>query len=146
MLYFAEFVLDFGRPSRHSIVMPIVSETVASVADPLAGYERYAEANWDCYGAEPISAEIVEAARQMLEMLPDTLGQPHIAPGSDGTVGLEWVRADGPLRKLYIDVGPGRVWSGYWRRASGERRTISAKPMDATTEAEFADLFADLNA
>ncbi len=125
--------------------MSIVSEAIAPVDDPLAGYECYAEANWDCYGAEPISAETVESARQLLQMLPDTLGQPHIAPGSDGTVGLEWVHTDGPLRKLYIDVGPGKVWGGYWRRASSERRTIPAKPIDATTEAELADLFADLN-
>lgn len=125
--------------------MPIVSEAVASVADPLAGYERYAEADWDCYGAEPISAETVAAARQLLKKLPDTLGQPHIAPGSDGTVGFEWVRADGPFRKLYIDVGPGKVWSGYWRRTSGERRTIFPKPIDATTEAELSVLFADLS-
>ena len=126
--------------------MPIISEAVVSVADPLAGYERYAEADWDCYGAEPISPETVEAARQLLEMLPDTLGKPHISPGSDGTIGFEWVFTDGPLRKLYIDAGPGRVWAGYWRRASGERRTILPKPIDARTEAELGKLFEELNA
>ena len=125
--------------------MPIISEAVVTVADLLAGYDRYAEANWDCYGAEPISPETVEAARRLLEMLPDTLGKPHISPGSDGTIGFEWVFADLPPRKLYIDVGPGMTWGGYWRRASGERRTILPKPIGATTEAELANLFEDLN-
>ena len=126
--------------------MPIISDAAAPVTDLLAGYERYAEANWDCYGAEPIAAETVEAARQFLGMLPETLGEPHISPGSDGTIGLEWVFADGPLRKLYIDVGPGKVWGGYWRRASGERRTIPPKIVDERTEAELANLFEDLSA
>lgn len=125
--------------------MPAIPKIVA-VPDPLEGYERYAEADWDCYGAEPISRETVEVARQFLDMLPDTLGKPHISPGSDGTIGFEWVSTDGPLRKLYIDVGPGRVWGGYWRRASGERRTILPKSVDAGTEAELGNLFEELNA
>jgi hypothetical protein len=123
-----------------------MSDAAAPVIDLLAGYERYAEPNWDCYGAEPIRPETVETARQFVDMLPDTLGKPHISPGADGTIGLEWVFADGPLRKLYIDVGPGRAWGGYWRRASGERRTILPKAVDARTEAELANLFEDLNA
>jgi hypothetical protein len=126
--------------------MPIIAEAMATVADPLAGYERYAEPNWDCYGAKPITAQTVEVARQLLHVLPDTFGEPRISPGSDGTIGFEWVSTDGPFRKLYIDVGPGRVWGGYWRRASGERHTISPKPVDGTTEAELGSLFEDLNA
>ena len=125
--------------------MPAIPKIVA-VHDPLAGYDRYAEADWDCYGAEPISPETVGVARRLLEMLPDTLGKPHIAPGSDGTIGFEWVLTDGPLRKLYIDVGRGEVWGGYWRAASGERRTMPPKSVDATTGAELANLFEDLNA
>ena len=117
-----------------------------AVPNPLAGYERYATANWDCYGAEPITAETVEAARELLDLLPNMLGKSHISPGSDGTIGFEWVFTDGPLRKLFIDVGPGKVWTGYWRRASGERRTLATKPIDARTEAEFGALFNELSA
>lgn len=106
----AQTVLNLPRFRWHRIIRPIVSDAAAPVTDLLAGYERYAEANWDCCGAEPITPETVEAAGQFLGMLPDALGKPHISPGSDGTIGLEWVLADGPLRKLYIDVGPGRVW------------------------------------
>jgi hypothetical protein len=123
-----------------------VPEVVVAVPNPLADYGRYAEANWDHYGAEPISAKTIEAARQLLDMLPDTLGKPHISPGSDGTIGFEWVFADRPLRKLYIDVGPGKNWGGYWRRTSGERRTILPKSIDATTETELGNLFRELNA
>jgi hypothetical protein len=127
------------------MIMPIIANIVASANDLLAGYERYAEANWDCYGAEPITPETVGAARQLLGMLPDTLSKPHVSPGPDGTIGLEWVRTEGPLRKLYIDVGPGEVWGGYWRRASGERRTVPPKPIDATTEADLGNPFEELS-
>jgi hypothetical protein len=133
------------RFRTRGVAMPAIPKVVV-VPDPLAGYERYAQPDWDCYGAEPISRETVDAARRLLDILPDTLGRPHISPGSDGTIGFEWVSADGPLRKLYMDVGPGRIWSGYWRRASGERRTILPKPIDTTTEAELGNLFKDLNA
>lgn len=131
--------------SPEATVPSAVPEVRLAVPDLLEGYEEYAEPNWDCYGSEPISSETVEAARQLLAVLPNTLGEPHIAPGPDGTIGLEWVFRDRPLRKLYIDVGPGCVWSGYWRRTSGEKRAILPKPIDARTEAELGKLFAELS-
>lgn len=131
--------------SPESTAPIIVPDVVVAVRDPLAGYERYVDPNWDCYGAEPILAETVEAARQLLDMLPGTLGEPHISPGSDGTIGFEWVLMHGPLRKLFIDVGPRRVWAGYWRRASGEKQTLLPRAIDVRTEAELGKLFDNLS-
>ena len=113
---------------------------------PLAGYEAYAHSNWDGYDAEPISPETLRAARFFLSMLPETLGEPDIAPGADGTIGLEWSFTDRPLRKLFIDIGPGAVWGGYWRRANGETQTIPATPIIFDTVRALKELFDKLSA
>jgi hypothetical protein len=78
-------------------------------------------------------------------MLPPTLGTPDVAPGADGTIGLEWVFQDRPVRKLFIDIGPGNIWSGYWRRASGERRSLPRRPIDEDTGSYLVNLFDSLS-
>jgi hypothetical protein len=140
----------------HGVAAALTSSTeaAASSAVPTAalptsglldGYEEYSKANWNGYGADPISSETIEATRQLLAVLPNTLGIPHISPGSDGTIGLEWVFADRHLRKLFIDVGPGKIWSGYWRRVSGETRTMPPRPIDVRTKTELGKLFSELS-
>ena len=108
----------------------MTSVAISRSADPLAGYERYASANWDGHDADPITRTTLTSARRFLRLLSDTLGMPDIAPGADGTISLEWSFTDRRLRKLFIDVGPGRVWSGYWRLASGERGTFPSGRID----------------
>lgn len=120
------------------------SLAISRNVDPLAGYERYASANWDGHDADPITRMTLAAARRFLRQLPDTLGAPEIAPGADGTIGLEWSFKDGPLRKLFIDIGPGSVWSGYWRRTSGERATLPSRQIDDDTGQVLTSLFEDL--
>lgn len=143
-MYSVEFVAAHSFDSTATTIIP---EVQVLSPNPLAGYEEYAKPNWDFYGAEPITAETVEAARWFLTILPATLGEPHISPGADGTIGLEWVfNDDRPLRKLFIDIGPFYVWGGYWRLASGERHTIRPKPIDVGTEAELVELFRTLSA
>ena len=123
-----------------------LSELFIGRDDLLAGYESYAAPNWDGYGADPITPETLAAARNFINMLPRTFGEPDIAPGSDGTIGLEWAFNNRPLRKLFIDIGPGPVWSGFWRRATGEKKTLPTTPITAATELLLAALFKDLNA
>ena len=110
----------------------------------LLGYDRYAVPNWDGYDADPITAETLSAARKFMTMLPATLGKPDIAPGADGTIGFEWILASGPLRKLFIDIGPGGIWSGYWRRSSGAKQSIKPSPVNQTTALSLSRLFAGL--
>src|SRR5262249_34608357 len=54
-------------------------------------FSRYGTPNWDGYGADPITLETIRAARKFLKMLPKGLGNPEIAPGSDGIIALEWL-------------------------------------------------------
>jgi hypothetical protein len=114
-------------------------------ADILSGFDGYKTADWDGYGAEPISQETIDAAREFLTLIPNTLGDPEIAPGADGTVDLEWVLRDGALRKLFIDIGPGRLWTAYWRRELGEKRTLPRQRIDEHTPEHLAKLFSDLS-
>jgi hypothetical protein len=116
-----------------------------TTSDPLAGYSRYSTPNWDGYGAEAITPETIAAAQRLIRDLPKTFGEPDIAPGADGTIGLEWSFKNRPLKKLFIDIGPGNQWSGYWRRASGERQTLPTLAITASTKAAVEVLFKQLN-
>lgn len=112
--------------------------------DPLEGYETYAVANWDGYDALPITAETLQTARSILKSLPKTFGEPECSPGADGSVGFEWLMDQRPLRKLFIDIGPGRTWKAYWRLANGQTGTIPRKRVTLATTAELNQLFAAL--
>ncbi len=110
----------------------------------LDGFHRYVTPNWDGFGAEPITPSTVEATRAFLRMMPMSFGYPDVAPGADGTIGLEWYFTDRPLRKLYIDIGPGWTWKGFWRRASGEHGTLNEARIVVGTSLQLASLFAAL--
>jgi hypothetical protein len=121
------------------------NSSASSIPDQFARYGvNFGHPNWDGYGAQAIEAATVEAARSFVAMLPPTLGTPDVAPGADGTIGLEWVSLDRPVRKLFIDIGPGNIWSGYWRRASGERRSLPRRPIDEGTRSYLVNLFDSL--
>lgn len=98
--------------------------------DRLASYARYETENWDGFDADPITADTRAAAKDFLDSLPKVLSAPAIAPGSDGAIALEWIWKSGNLHKLFIDIGPGRVWKGYWRRADGERGVLNARDIE----------------
>ena len=117
----------------------------APIPETLFGYERYSVPNWDGYGADPITAETLTAARSLMRMLPSTFGAPDVAPGADGTIGLEWISSSGPLKKLYIDIGPGKIWSGYWRRANGEKQSLKPAAVTPLTQVALQKLFNELN-
>jgi hypothetical protein len=47
--------------------------------------------NWDGYGARPIDAAVIDAAKAFIGKLPDDLAfRPHVAPLSKGTLQMEW--------------------------------------------------------
>jgi hypothetical protein len=112
--------------------------------NPFEGYERYNQRNWDGYDAEPITSETVSFAKIILEMLPKTFGEPDIAPGADGTIGLEWIPEAGPLEKLFLDVGPGKTWRAYWTKRDGTFDRIMPQPFRLGTQERINKLFADL--
>jgi hypothetical protein len=113
-------------------------------SESLADYDAYAVDNWDGYDALPITNETLHAARSILKSLPKTFGDPVCSPGADGSIVFEWLKDDGPLRKLFIDIGPGRTWKAYWRLANGKIGSIPRKRITISTTPEFQKLFETL--
>jgi hypothetical protein len=139
----------FASPQAISVPNPTIirdgiGEGVDS--DPLAGFEALNEHNWDGYGAEPISAETLQYARQLLTVMPEPLGPPDIAPAGDGSITLEWVPDDHPkLHKLFLDIGPGEKWRAYWKLRSGEFGRRLGASFTSETAAILKTLFDDLS-
>lgn len=84
----------------------VASSPFNSILASLDNYEAYAVAGWDGYDAQPITSDTVAAAKTLVTLFPTTAPTPNAAPGVDGTIGFEWRFKSGPLRKLFIDVGP----------------------------------------
>ncbi|MDL2123896.1 MAG: hypothetical protein LWX51_12625 [Deltaproteobacteria bacterium] len=55
-------------------------------------YEECLEANWDGYGAMPISRETYSKARKLLRMIPPSLPRPDISTEPDGEIIFEWYK------------------------------------------------------
>jgi hypothetical protein len=122
--------------------MDISPQSRRALAEPLPGYEAYSVENWDGYDASPITPETLAAARAILKALPKkAFGEPECSPGADGSIGLEWIMDRGPVRKLFIDIGPGRTWKAYWRFANGQTDTIPRKRISLGTIRELTTLF-----
>jgi hypothetical protein len=113
--------------------------------DRLDGYEQYSQTNWDGHNAEPITAETLQYARWLLKVIPETFGQPDIAPSADGSIGLEWVLESGSLHKLFLDIGPGREWRAYWNRRNGEFGRLPGRGFSPITKQTLQKLFNDLS-
>jgi hypothetical protein len=118
------------------------------VVDPFFGWEEeYGAADWDGFGAEPISAETIAAARKFYSLLPQEAATPEVAPGADGAIGFEWIFNEGPVRKLFVDVGPSTTWSAYCRLANGATGGFPRRPMVAEDVPVYLKkLFAGLGA
>jgi hypothetical protein len=128
--------MDISARSRRALAEP-----------PLAGYEAYSVENWDGYDASPITPETLAAARAILKALPKkAFGEPECSPGADGSIGFEWIMDRGPVRKLFIDIGPGRTWKAYWRFANGQTDTIPRKRISLSTIRDLTSLFERLGA
>jgi hypothetical protein len=129
----------------HSLGVSPRSRTAFDEA--LAGYEAYAVENWDGYDALPITPETLAAARAVLKVLPKKpFGEPECSPGADGSIGFEWIMDSGPVRKLFIDIGPSRTWKAYWRFANGQSDAIPRKRISLSTSRELTSLFERLGA
>lgn len=113
--------------------------------DPFKGYEKFAQADWDGDGAEPISHATVTWSKMMLAILPSNLGKPDIAPGADGKIGFEWIRDKGELDRLFLDIGPGSQWRAYWLMRDGTTGRLPGDASSADTEKKLIPLFAKLS-
>lgn len=59
-------------------------------------------ANWDSYGASPISTDVSRNAKQALDTLLCSLPYPDVTPNPNGTLSLEWESSNG---FAYIEIG-----------------------------------------
>ena len=77
-------------------------------SDEFSSFESYDINDWDGYGAKPITADTVKAARSFRHLFDQDIPPADIAPGADGTIGFEWrLGAPDKLTRILIDVGPG---------------------------------------
>jgi len=107
-----------GELARFNVARPPAIETTGKAqTQPLPSFSsahqaalldvaalRRLEANWDSYGAPTISAEALQSATLVLQLV-DALqpGSGHIAPVSGGGVQISWRRGD---RELELEVLP----------------------------------------
>ena len=75
----------------------------------LKGFEQFTAPEWDGDEAQAVSKKDLKFARALLEQIAPYLpGAPDAAPGTDGSVCMEWI-ASGSLgqKKVFVDVTPG---------------------------------------
>lgn len=68
-------------------------------------WESCREADWDAYGAEPVSRETYDATLRFIEALPADVPPPSIGCEPDGCLTVEWYRSTDCL--LSVSVGAG---------------------------------------
>lgn len=89
---------EYDRWEPAAYYAPEFRKVVNRELDRLASLE----ANWDAEGAEPIDLQIIQAARQLAEDLPENLvGPPAVVPMAAGNLQFEW--NDGP-RSLELEM------------------------------------------
>lgn len=96
---------------------------------------------WDGYGGDPVTAEVIAAAREVDALLDiAVIGRGwHVAPGGDGSIGFElWPENPEPIRNLVIDVERDST-TAYW--VSGQSAFTKIGP---GTPAEIVQLVAQV--
>lgn len=92
------------------------------------------EANWDGYGAAPLDPANLDAARRVIESLPnDAASTPMVVPMTRGRVQLEWHRGN---RSLELEFeNPTSVHFLQWDSDQGVEKedTVSADEADILT-------------
>lgn len=73
-----------------------------------AVWQKCRQADWDGFGALPISEEALRNAYQFLESLPFGCPAPSVGAEPDGHLTFEWHR--GPRRTLSVSVAPDGNW------------------------------------
>jgi hypothetical protein len=86
-----------------------------------ADYDRYEKASWDGESAEPVTAEVRAIAERICGHMRDIADAPDVAPGVDGSIGMEWYRGES---KVWVDVGPGTHIVTYYNFGPGFRGAL----------------------
>jgi hypothetical protein len=84
------------------------------------------EADWDGYGAQPISSVVCVNAQRFLAVSPIEMLSPEITPTSNGTMDFEWTSGDAAA---YLEIGRTR-YSGHIQPKYGETVYLSGTLTD----------------
>lgn len=79
-------------------------QTKGSFNDLYQIFEDCRRANWDGYGAVPVSPQTLQLAYELLEALPLGTPGPSLGAEPDGQVTFEWYQ--GPRRTLSVSISP----------------------------------------
>ncbi len=120
---------DYIQQSRYNIAQSIEQsialfggkEQVLSMI-----YEVEAEcgaADWDGYGALPVSSLSVLAAKEFIRHLPDSLAMPDVAPEPDGSLSLDWTT--GKSRRFSVSIGTSDRLAYAWVDGSDQGHAVA---------------------
>jgi hypothetical protein len=127
---------------KYDNIISLYTDLLEKAADPLDGFEQYNVVDWDGYDAEPITPETLAYARQLMKVMPTTLGKPDAAPAGDGSIALEWVpEHHEKLDRLFLDIGPNEVWRAYWTLHNGEFHRVTHEGFSDDTKLVLQDIF-----
>lgn len=62
-----------------------------------AVYKECSQADWDGYGAAPITADAYDEVQKIIKLLPSSIRMPEIVAEPTGEIGLEWRRGRGQV-------------------------------------------------
>jgi hypothetical protein len=106
-------------------------------------YREASLANWDGYGARPVTADIVGNAEFFLSLIPTTVPAPEISVDPDGEISVEWRVASG--RVFSVSVGPGRrlTHAGLFGRSTSHGTEYLVSELPRAISENLRRLFAE---
>lgn len=99
-------------------------------------FEECRQANWDGYGAAPVSVRAFQSACEFLEALPLGTPAPSIGAEPDGHITLEWYHS--PRRTLSISVSP--EGDLHYAALMGSSKAYGTEPFFGEVSKEIMDL------
>ncbi|MFQ5638905.1 MAG: hypothetical protein ACE5IR_13040 [bacterium] len=111
-------------------------EAKGSINELYQVYGECHQANWDGYGAAPVSVRAFQLAHEFLEALPLGSPAPSVGAEPDGQITLEWYYS--PRRTLSISVSPeGEL---HYAALMGASKAYGTEPFYGEVPKEVLDL------
>jgi hypothetical protein len=136
---FAPDPVDFGRFESfmdtgyiHNIVsvLPNVTRPCLDAAQSVMEAIGTLGANWDGYGARPISSAVCTNAQRFLAASSLAMPNPEITPTSNGTLNFEWESHDADA---YLEIGRTR-YSGHVQPRHGDTVYLNGMLTDSIAQ------------
>lgn len=95
----------------------------------LSGFDKYTTSNWDGEGAEAVSIQTLNVARDLISALSRSIDLPDASPSVTGAIGLVWNIKN---NYLYISIRNEKTAKFYLRSSTGlsEDRLIESYSAD----------------